>query len=237
MAPNRSTASLSRTRYAVIVAGGKGLRMGSDIPKQFLLLDKQPVLSYAIRAFLDTFADIRLIVVHASGDEPFVRAVTDQFPGIPFRLATGGETRFHSVQNGLRWVEEPSVVFIHDGVRPLVSSGLIRRCEHAAREHGSAVPALELKESIRRISGADNFAEDRTRFRAVQTPQTFLSELVLEAFRQPYDPGFTDEASVAEKAGISIHLVPGEDRNIKITRPEDLVLAETLLTERKMPGR
>lgn len=219
-------------RYAILVAGGKGLRMGSDIPKQFLLLDGRPVLYYAVRAFIDAFEDIRIVLVHGEGDAPFIRQVTDYFPARQFLTAEGGSTRFHSVQNGLRKVTVPSVVFVHDGVRPLVSPALICRAEQETLRAGSAIPVLEVKESIRRVHGADSSAEDRTHLRAVQTPQVFLSEVLEEAFRQPYDPAFTDEASVVERTGRPVHLIAGEERNLKITRPEDLIVAEALLHER-----
>lgn len=222
----------TRERYAIIVAGGKGQRMGAPIPKQFLLLDKKPVLYYAIRAFLDAFPDMHIVLVHAVSDQKLIDHVRAYFPGERIELIPGGETRFHSVKNGLSAVKTSSVVFIHDGVRPLLTPKLIHKLETEALEKGNAVPALELKESIRRVKGASNTSEDRTAFRAVQTPQTFLSEIVLHAFLQPFDPGFTDEASVVEKAGTPIHLVEGEDQNLKITRPLDLVLAEMLLQER-----
>lgn len=219
----------SRPRYAIIVAGGKGLRMGGSLPKQFLLLDRKPILYYSVRAFTTLYPDIHIILVHAPGDEPLIGEVTRYFPGQPFKLVAGGAARFESVKNGLGAVGEDSLVFIHDGVRPLVTADLILRCERVALEKGNAIPATELKETIRSIRGQTSVSEDRTRFRAMQTPQTFLSEVILKAFDQPYDPAFTDEASVVEKAGVPVQLVEGDYRNLKITRPEDLALAEILL--------
>ena len=219
----------SRPRYAIIVAGGKGLRMGSSVPKQFLLLDGRPVLYYSVRAFTALYPDIHIILVHAPGDEPLIAEVTRYFPRRQFTLVEGGTVRFASVKNGLAAVGGDSLVFIHDGVRPLVTPELILRCERVALEKGNAIPATELKETIRSIEGLTSFSEDRTRFRAMQTPQTFLSEVILKAFGQPYDPAFTDEASVLEKTGVPVHLVEGDYRNLKITRPEDLALAEILL--------
>jgi 2-C-methyl-D-erythritol 4-phosphate cytidylyltransferase len=126
-------------------------------------------------------------------------------------------------------IEEPAVVFVHDGVRPLVSQALIHACYHQALEKGSAIPALPLKESIRRVVDGKNFSADRTAFRNIQTPQTFLSEVLLPAFNLPFDDAFTDEASVVERSGVPVHLIDGEPENIKITRPEDLWLAEQWL--------
>lgn len=231
MTAQQNTPAAARSRYAIIVAGGKGLRMGAPVPKQFLLLDKKPVLYYAVRAFTTAFPDIHITLVHAAGDEPLIAQVTGYFPERRLTLIPGGQTRFQSVKNGLEAVRESSIVFIHDGVRPLVSPELIQRCEKMALEKGNAIPALELKESIRSVRGRESFSEDRTRFRCVQTPQTFRSEIIREAFRQPFDPGFTDEASVLEKMGVPIHLIEGEYRNLKITRPEDLALAEILLAD------
>lgn len=231
MTGQQNTPTAARSRYAIIVAGGKGLRMGSPLPKQFLLLDKKPVLYHAIRAFTMAFPDMHITLVHAAGDEPLIAQVTGYFPERSLTLIPGGATRFQSVKNGLETVGESSIVFIHDGVRPLVSPELIQRCEKVALEKGNAIPSVELRESIRSVRGAESFSEDRTRFRAVQTPQTFRSEIIREAFGQPFDPGFTDEASVLEKMGAPIHLIEGEYRNLKITQPEDLVLAEILLAD------
>jgi 2-C-methyl-D-erythritol 4-phosphate cytidylyltransferase len=158
----------------------------------------------------------------------YVQEWLAEFPGII--LVKGGETRFHSVKNGLDQVPEYSVVFVHDGVRPLVSVALIRACYEAALESGSAIPAIDMKDSVRELyKEEENRAVDRERFKIIQTPQTFLSELILPAFALPYDPLFTDEATVVEKQGHIIRLVPGEEANIKITRPLDLVIASALL--------
>lgn len=216
-------------KYALIVAGGKGVRMGGSVPKQYLLVHQKPVLYYALRAFLDAFEDMHLIIVHGEKDEKLMRAVLDYLPGTRALLVPGGDTRFHSVQNGLAAVTGESVIFVHDGVRPLVSPGLIRTCYRQALEKGNAVPSLELRESIRLVRGEKSYAQDRTSFQCTQTPQTFLSGVLLPAFRQAYDPGFTDEASVVEKAGGAIHLIRGEEQNIKITRPVDLLIVEQLL--------
>lgn len=219
-------------KIALIVAGGYGRRMGSSIPKQFLLLNGRPLLYYSIRAFLDAFPGIRIILVLPAEHTQSVGSILSLFDKAPeIRVVTGGETRFQSVKNGLEVIKERSVIFVHDGVRPLISPALIRSCYHGALEKGSAIPAVDLKESIREVSGEDNRAADRSRFKVIQTPQAFRSEILLPAFGQVYSPLFTDEASVVEAYGFPVHLVPGEERNLKITGPSDLAIAERLMQD------
>lgn len=221
----------TRDKYAVIVAAGNGIRMGNPIPKQYLPILGKPVLYYSIRTFLSAFPDIRIILVHAKDDHLHIEKVLTLFPENHFILITGGKTRFHSVKNGLELIKTSSVVFIHDGVRPMTTPALIHSLYEAAIGKGNAVPCLPLKESIRQIRDGKSHAVDRNEFRSVQTPQAFLSEIILPAFRQPYDPAFTDEAGVAEKSGVPINLITGEEKNIKITRPQDLLIAEQFLKE------
>lgn len=223
----KDTQSTERSRYAVIVAAGKGTRMGGPVAKQYLPLAGQPVLFYTLDAFIRAFPDMRVVLVHGAEDTGRAREIAGRFSG-EIRLVQGGETRFHSVKNGLATVSGPAVVFVHDGARPLVSESLIRACHDQALEKGSAVPALKLKESIRRLDETGNHSADREAFRSIQTPQTFLSEILFPAFEQPYQPSFTDEASVVEHAGTAVHLIAGEADNIKITSPPDLWLAEHL---------
>lgn len=219
-----------RSKYAILVAAGKGVRMGGNVPKQFLPLLHKPVLFYSINAFFKAFEHVQVVLVISDQYKHEAAELEKYFPGKQLTLVTGGETRFHSVKNGLSRVKESSVVFVHDGVRPLVSPSLIRSCDEQALKKGSAVPALPLQDSIRRIKGETSTTEDRTAFQAIQTPQTFLSEIILPAFEQPYDPAFTDEATVVEKAGHPVYLIEGEPQNIKITKPLDLLLAEQVLT-------
>lgn len=220
------------TKYAIIVAGGSGTRMGTEIPKQFLLLNGKPVLWHSIKAFTDAYADIEIILVlpaqHMAKGENLAR----EFPGHKIRTTEGGETRFHSVKNGLKFVKEKSIVFVHDGVRCLVSPNLIQSCYVTAIEKGNAIPATTATDSIRIGTRNESKQVDRNNVRIIQTPQTFLSETIISAFRQEYNVSFTDEASVAENAGERIYLVEGEVTNIKITRPIDLLVAEKIIEER-----
>jgi 2-C-methyl-D-erythritol 4-phosphate cytidylyltransferase len=219
-------------KVAIIVAGGTGQRMGTSLPKQFLPLNGQPILWHTITAFLSAFTDISIVLVLpaeflASGHE----LVSKSFVGKDIKVIEGGATRFQSVKNGLAFVNNPSVVFIHDGVRCLVSPALITQCYETALEKGSAVPVVASKDSIRLATERGSEALDRNKVLLVQTPQTFLSNLLLSAYQVDYQEKFTDDAAVVESAGYPIHLVNGEERNIKITHPIDLLIAEQLLTK------
>jgi 2-C-methyl-D-erythritol 4-phosphate cytidylyltransferase len=222
-------------KCAVIVAGGSGLRMGTSLPKQFLLLRNKPVLWHTLTAFLDSYRDMQIILVlpeqHLETGRSIIHATQD-----PDRvwMTIGGETRFHSVKNGLQHIHHYCMVFVHDGVRCLVSPSLIRRCYDGALEKGNAIPAITAVDSIRIQNGEENKTIDREKVRIIQTPQTFQSNVIKPAFNQPYDAAFTDEASVVEYAGTKINLVEGEADNIKITRPIDLLIAEKLLEEREL---
>lgn len=216
--------------YAVIVAGGSGKRMGTTLPKQFLLLKNKPVLYYTIDAFLQAVPDIQIIIVLPEEHLELGKEIVDgYFDQQKIQFAVGGETRFHSVQNGLKLVSEESIIFVHDGVRCLVSTELIQRCFTAALETGSAIPAIECKDSARLITEEGNDPVDRTKLRLVQTPQTFHSKILLPAFTIDYKERFTDEANVVEAFGLKVTLVEGEANNIKITNPIDLVIAEQII--------
>ncbi len=222
-----------RKKVAIIVAGGSGSRMQSAIPKQFLELAGKPVLYHTIAAFAEAFPDMKIVLVLPEAHFETAEKVLSHFAVRPdITLVKGGETRFHSVRNGLQLAGNDAVVFVHDGVRPMVSTSLIRRCYEAALMHGSAIPVTDMKDSIREITTVGNRAVDRDKYKIIQTPQTFLSEIILPAFDLPYDPLFTDEATVAEHMGHFVHLVEGDEANIKITRPLDLVIAAALLAER-----
>jgi 2-C-methyl-D-erythritol 4-phosphate cytidylyltransferase len=223
-------------KYAVIVAGGVGTRMGKTVPKQFLLLHDKPVLFYTIDAFLKSFPDLKIILVLPETFIEMGREVIDAFFDYSrIQITAGGETRFHSVQNGLKLVETDSIVFVHDAVRCLVSTKLIQNCYENALNVGSAVPVVYGKDSFRLLNeeANDNTALDRTKVVLVQTPQTFHSKILLPAFEIDYKERFTDEATVVEAFGLKIHLVEGEETNFKITNPIDLLLAEQVLIQRQ----
>lgn len=216
--------------YAVIVAGGAGKRMGSVLPKQFLLLKNKPVLYYTINAFLQAVPGIHVIIVLPEEHLELGKEIVDGFfDEQQIQLTVGGETRFHSVQNGLKLISEESIIFVHDGVRCLVSTELIQRCYTTALETGSAVPAIECRDSVRMITEDGNDPVDRTKLRLVQTPQTFHSKILLPAFAIDYKERFTDEANVVEAFGLKVTLVQGEETNIKITNPVDMLIAENIL--------
>lgn len=219
-------------KYAVIVAGGSGSRMGTEIPKQFLLLKGKPVLYYTIRAFLKVYDDMQVILVLPLDYIDMGNEIIDAyFDKSRIQVIAGGETRFHSVKNGLTLIKEESIIFVHDGVRCLVTGDLIKRCYAAALENGSAVPVIQCNDSVRMITPDGNRLLERSSIRLVQTPQTFHSKLLLPAFNIDYKERFTDEANVAEAFGIAIHLVEGDVNNIKITRPIDLFIAEKIMEE------
>ena len=217
-------------KYAIIVAGGSGQRMGAEVPKQFLMLKGKPVLQYTIQTFLLAFSEINIILVlpaeHIFKGREILKSlhVEDKV-----QIAAGGDTRFQSVKNGLVFITHPSIVFVHDGVRCLVSQKLIQNCYEQAILKGSAVPAVAAADSVRIDEGSSHHTVERSKVRLIQTPQTFKSEILSEAFKQKYQPSFTDEATVAEAAGNQVFLIEGEYNNLKITRPIDLCIAENLL--------
>lgn len=220
-------------KYAVIVAGGSGQRMGTQVPKQFLLLHGKPVLWHTLHVFLGAYEDLEIILVlpeeHMETGKKILYATSEPQR---IRIVAGGATRFQSVQNGLQPIREESVIFVHDGVRCLLTTQLIHHCFDQAIEYGSAIPVIDCRDSVRLITTAGNEAIDRSRVKLVQTPQTFLSSVLVPAFTVEYRAEFTDEATVVEAAGNTIHLVEGEVNNIKITMPADLAIAEELLGRR-----
>lgn len=221
-------------KYAIIVAGGTGSRMGTSVPKQFLPLKDKPVLYYSVRAFWDAYDDFQIILVLPAAYTDLGEEIIDAFfDKQRIKITTGGDTRFQSVKNGLRLIEEESIIFVHDAVRCLVSTELIRRCYEVALQTGSAVPVVSPRDSIRLISGDSSETIDRTRVVMVQTPQTFHSKILLPAYEIDYKDKFTDEATVVEAYGLKVSLTEGEETNIKITRPVDLVIAENILEGRE----
>jgi len=199
-----------------------------------LKLHGKPILWYTLDTFLKAFDDLQVILVAGESHLPMAEEIV-QSSSQPGRivLTTGGDTRFHSVQKGLHYIREQSIVFVHDAVRCLVSPDLIYRCYEIAQQYGNAIPAIASADSIRMEGENGNKAVDRTRIKFIQTPQTFRSDLLQEAFKQEYQDSFTDEASVIEQLGIPIHLVEGEETNIKITRPIDILIAEKILEDNR----
>ena len=221
-------------KFAIIVAGGSGTRMGGSVPKQFMLLKDKPVLYYTLSTFLDSYTDLQVILVlHMEYTDMGQEIIDAFFDKERIRITAGGDTRFQSVKNGLALVEEESVVFVHDGVRCLLSKDLIHRCYQQAVETGTAIPAIPSKDSIRLITEEGNAAYAGNKVMLIQTPQTFHSKIIVPAFQIDYKDKFTDKATVTEAYGIKVSLVEGEETNIKITRPVDLLLAEQILAERE----
>ncbi len=218
------------TKYAVIVAGGAGTRMGSSLPKQFMLLKDKPVLYYTLKTFLEAYDDLQIILVLPVDYTDMGQEIIDAyFEKDRIRITAGGDSRFQSVKNGLALIEEESVVFIHDAVRCLTTVDLVHRCYEQAVETGSAIPVVASKDSVRIVNEEGSDAVDRNTVMLVQTPQTFHSKIVLPAFQIDYKDKFTDEATVVEAFGLKVSLVQGEENNIKITRPIDLLIAEKIL--------
>jgi len=219
--------------YAIIVAGGKGERMGQQIPKQFLELAGKPILMHTIEKFYNTFPEIKIILALPENQFDFWEELCYKygFTKIAHQIVAGGKTRFDSVKNALKLVTENGIVAVHDGVRPLVSVATITNCFEQAKKSGTAVPVVDVVDSLRFVSKQDETSKAVTRscYKSVQTPQCFKTEIILKAYQQDFDESFTDDASVVEKLGYQIDLVEGNIENIKITSPIDIALAEVLM--------
>ena len=219
--------------YVIVVAGGKGLRMGSDIPKQFLPISGKPVLMRTLERFHEYSAELQIILVLPETQQDYWHGLCKEYHfQVEYLLANGGQTRFHSVQNGLALVPDDAegVVGVHDGVRPFPSVDVIRNCFETARTAKAVIPVIPVVETVRHLEGDSSVTVPRGDYRLVQTPQTFDIQLLKAANRQPYNDGFTDDASVVESYGHTITLVEGNRENIKITTPYDIVVAEAIIT-------
>jgi 2-C-methyl-D-erythritol 4-phosphate cytidylyltransferase len=226
---------MNNKEYALIVAGGKGTRIKTKLPKQFLELKGKPILLHTIEAFYRYSEKIEIVLVLPEDDFKIWESICKKFNfNKPIALQKGGETRFQSVKNGLSKITGPGLVAIHDGVRPLVSEDIIGASFHLAAVHQSAVAAVRLKDSIRMTDQDNTKAVDRSRFRLIQTPQTFDIALIKQAYEMKEDASLTDDASVAERSGHVISLFEGSYENIKITTPEDLIVAEALLNSKSV---
>ena len=224
---------MNSEEFVIIVAGGKGLRMGSDIPKQFLPIGGKPVLMRTLERFREYSEDLQIILVLPEAQQDYWQGLCKKYDfKVEYLLANGGQTRFHSVQNGLALVPDDAegVVGVHDGVRPFPSIEVIRNCYETARKVEAVIPVIPVVETVRHLEGDTSVTVPRGDYRLVQTPQTFDIQLLKAANRQPYNDGFTDDASVVESYGHAITLVEGNRENIKITTPYDIVVAEAILT-------
>lgn len=238
------------TRYAIIVAGGKGLRMGGDLPKQFIPVEGRPVLMRTLDTFHACDSAIQIILVLPRDHQPYWQELCREYRfAVPHRIADGGATRFHSVQNGLALVDAAdALVAVHDGVRPFVSHEVIEACYREAEALGAVVPVIPVVETVRKLVKEEAVGNDnqpliscsqpaqsvtvsRDDYRLVQTPQTFRASLLRRAYEQPYCEAFTDDASVVEALGESVQLVEGNRENIKLTTPFDLTVAKALITQ------
>lgn len=214
----------------IIVAGGKGLRMGSELPKQFLPIGDKPVLMRTLEVFRKYNADIQIILVLPQEQQYFWRQLCDEHSfTVAHTVASGGETRFHSVKNGLKQVHSPGLVGVHDGVRPFVSIEVIRQCYTLAETHKAVIPVIDIVETLRHLTDAGSETVSRNDYKLVQTPQVFDIDLLKQAYSQQYTPFFTDDASVVEAMGTPVYLAEGNRENIKITTPFDLKVGSALL--------
>jgi len=220
-------------KIALIVAGGNGSRMNNDIPKQFLLLANKPVLYYSIKAFLEAYNDMEIILVlpveHIGKGQEIIDGYFDESK---IKITAGGRTRFHSVKNGLALIKEEAIVFVHDGVRCLLTTELVERCYEEALQSGTAIPAVACKDSVRLLTSTGNKILNRNKVMLIQTPQAFHSKILIPAYEIDYKDQFTDEATVVEAFGLKINLVEGEVDNIKITTPADLFIADFIRQSR-----
>jgi 2-C-methyl-D-erythritol 4-phosphate cytidylyltransferase len=218
--------------FVIIVAGGKGLRMGSDIPKQFLPIGGKPVLMRTLERFREYSPTLQIILVLPKAQQEYWKELCQKHNfAVAYQLADGGETRFHSVKNGLALIPDDAngVVGVHDGVRPFPSIDVIRNCYETARTAKAVIPVIPVVETVRHLESEISVTVPRSEYRLVQTPQCFDIQLLKAANRQPYSEGFTDDASVVETFGYNITLVEGNRENIKITTPYDLKIAEVLI--------
>lgn len=220
--------------YALIVGGGSGSRMGSAIPKQFMLLDGKPVLMHTIEAFSRSAYNPSIYVVLHIEFQEYWRKLCGEFNfSIPHTLVNAGPERFYSVKNGLKKIKGKSIIAIHDAVRPIIGTDIINNAYLEAEENGCAVAAVPAKDSVRQVQDSGSRNLNRSEIYLVQTPQVFQSNLIQKAYEQEFRNEFTDDASVLERTGNKINLIAGDYKNIKITVSEDLLIAELFLRKQK----
>lgn len=217
-------------RSVIIVAGGKGLRMGNELPKQFLPIGGKPVLMRTLEVFREYDAMLQIILVLPHSQQDFWKQLCEEHHfTVAHIVANGGETRFHSVKSGLEWVHAPGLVGVHDGVRPFVSIEVIRRCYDLAEEHKAVIPVIDMVETVRHLTEDGSETVSRDDYKLVQTPQVFDVDLLKRAYAQEFRSFFTDDASVVESIGVPVCLAEGNRENIKITTPFDLKVGSALL--------
>ncbi|EJX07664.1 2-C-methyl-D-erythritol 4-phosphate cytidylyltransferase [gut metagenome] len=217
-------------KYALIVAGGKGLRMGSDIPKQFLQIGGKPILMHTLDTFYAYDSDVKIILVLPHSQQEYWKQLCVEYQfQIPHTLVDGGETRYHSVKNGLAMVQGSGLVAVHDGVRPFVSREVLARCYDLAEKYQAVVPVIGVVETIRCLQNGESVTVPRNEYCLVQTPQVFDIKLLCKAYEQSFTSDFTDDASVVEAMGVKVTLTEGNRENIKITTPFDLKIATVLV--------
>lgn len=222
---------LNQQKYVIIVAGGSGKRMGSELPKQFISVAGKPILMHTLQCFHSYDASIQIVLVLPKDQHQFWNELLEQHQfKVPHQVVSGGKERFNSVKNGLAACAKQGLIGVHDGVRPLASIETIRSCYESAEKNGAVIPCIPANESIRKIKIEKNYAVDRSQYYMVQTPQVFKAELLHQAYEQGFTSKFTDDASVVEAQGHAITMVEGNPENIKVTRPMDLKIAELLLS-------
>ena len=216
-------------QFVIIVAGGIGKRMKSSLPKQFLSINDKIILMESIKAFYNYNSSINIIVALPENQIEYWKELCIKYDfNISHSIVTGGRTRFHSVKNALSIIDSNSIVAIHDAVRPLVSNNTITECFKLAKQKNNAIPYIDSVDSIRFVDNNASLPVNRDKYKLIQTPQTFYAKDIIDAYNQPYDVKFTDDASVAENNGIKINLIKGNSENIKITNQIDLVIATAL---------
>lgn len=221
-------------KYVIIVAGGKGIRMSVDLPKQFLKLGDRPILMHTIQRFADYDPTMKIIVVLPQDQQEFWKDLCRKYDFmVPHKTANGGDTRFQSVKNGLAFIRETGLVGIHDGVRPFVTNEVIDRCYKTAEATGAVIPVIDILETVREVLPEGSRSVNRNSYKVVQTPQVFQNDLLLRAYNQLYREEYTDDASVVESCDIKVTLVEGNRENIKITTPLDMMLGEAILQKGK----
>ncbi|MDR2385819.1 MAG: 2-C-methyl-D-erythritol 4-phosphate cytidylyltransferase [Tannerella sp.] len=221
-------------KYVIIVAGGKGLRMGDKLPKQFIPVHGKPVLMHTLKVFVDWNPDMEITVVLPQEKKKYWSILCEELNfNIPHKTVFGGETRFHSVKNALQCIKGEGLVAVHDGVRPFVTHEVIGECFCVAQRFGAAIPVIPMTESVREmVDENESRSFNREKLRIVQTPQVFKTDILKKSYGYPYKESFTDDASVVEAAGYKIHLVRGNRENIKITIPSDLRFASDFIGEK-----